>query len=257
MNFNYSITIDNLPSPTQDDCHVITSETGCFVRIDWYSNGVSDVLYGTNPGFPHDSVKVETERRVSVSSGLYMTHTYIAFICGSSNSTPCNTVENLKRSFISTTLPTANQIEEYDELIIPTKAFNSSLCFEFTNMTDFCPSTDLLDCQRCLTVVEYSQETVVCAACPSDEDIWNFFRIGGTFLVNNQTRLDLILVRCQNGDACNSMNNIEKIQRNLMAKFDFDKFFHSTTSTIKTSLVLLLISLYIGQFCSFKKNFFL
>ncbi|CAF0957330.1 unnamed protein product [Adineta steineri] len=264
IHFNYSVTVDNFPSPTEHDCNIITAETGCFVRVFWNNNKTTEITYGTNLGFPHDSVRVEIGRGVNTLSNLYTTEVQIAFICGSSDSTPCNTVENLKRSFISTTLPTENKIREYDELLIPTQTFNSSLCYEFSNMTDLCPQKDLDDCRKCFIVIEYSQITDICATCPSGEFEWNNFRYNTMFLLQNRTRSDSIFLRCQSGVNCNSINNIEKIQQNLVAQFDFDKFFYSSTSTIiysttstniysvtstiKLSFILLLSSLYIGLF---------
>jgi hypothetical protein len=243
MYFNYSITTDNLPSPTSDGCQIITAETGCFARVDWYNDQTSAVLYGTNPGFPRDTVIAQTRRGVNILSGLYIAQKYVAFICGSLNSMPCNTVDNLRRSIISTTFPTEEQIKQFDELIAPAEVFNSSLCFKFTNMTDDCSETDLLNCQQCIIGVEYSQETNVCAACPDDEAISNFFSYDTTFLLNNRTQSEEISLTCQRNNACNSMENIEDIRKTIKSKFDFNKFFHSTASITKSSLVLLVISL--------------
>jgi hypothetical protein len=241
------MTIDNLPSPTGPDCQIITAETGCFTRIEWY-NEFSQVLYGTNPGFPYDIVNVQTRRSVGILSDVYFTVKYIAFVCGSSNSTPCNTVENLKRSIISTTLPATEKVKQFDPLIVPTKAFHSSLCFEFTNMTDDCPPSDLLNCQQCLIAVEYSQTSNICAACPDNEATTNFLIYDTTFFINNRTQYQEISLACQTNNACNSIKNIEEIRKTLMSKFDFDKFFYSTASTSKSTMTVLLTTFFISLF---------
>jgi len=62
MYFDYSITIDNLPSSTHDDCQIITTETGCFVHVDWYNDQMSEVFYGANPNFLCISIIGRTER---------------------------------------------------------------------------------------------------------------------------------------------------------------------------------------------------
>ena len=251
MVFNYSITIDNLPSPTRDDCQIVSSISGCFVRVAWHNGQTSDVSYGANLGFPLDSVVVTTERQASILSNLYTTQKYISFICGSSDEIPCNTVENLKRTVISTTLPSDEQITQFNDLLIPTKAFNGSLCFDFSNMTDYCSATDPENCQQCLIAVEYTEEISVCAACPEGEANWNFFDYYTSFFLNNRTRLDRISFGCQKGDVCNSMKNMEEVKQTIMSKFDFDNFFYSTASTTKPISILLLITLYIGLLRSF------
>ncbi|UJR31180.1 hypothetical protein I4U23_018687 [Adineta vaga] len=248
MHFDYSLTIDDFPSPTQNRCRIITAETGCYVRVSWYNNNVTEVFYGTNVKFPLDSVNIEIDRRVIISSGIYTTIKYVDYTCGSSNSTPCNTLDNLKRSFRAVKFSSEEHIDAYDTLIQPSENFDSSSCYEFQNMTDACPKTDPSNCNKCMIDIKYSQETVVCAVCPSDRTSYNFFLYQTKFILNNRTQLDSILVRCQQDRQCNSMTNVENIRRDIMTKFDYNQFFNSTASSMKLSLILSFVLVYIELF---------
>ena len=250
MFFNYSMTIDKLPSPTGADCQIITAETGCFTRIDWFNDESSQVLYGTNPGFPYDIVNVQTRRSVDLLAVSYSTVKYIAYVCGSSDSTPCNTVENLKRSIISTTLPTTEQIKQFDSLIVPATDFDSKSCLVLTNMTDNCPPTDPVNCQQCIIAVEYLQTPNICAACPENEVTGNLLVHDTTFFINNRTQYQEISLECQiqMNNGCNSIENVEAIRQTLKSKFDFDKFFYSTASTSKSTMTVLMITFFISLF---------
>ncbi|CAF0931220.1 unnamed protein product [Adineta ricciae] len=245
MEFNYSLTVDTFPSPTKNACRIITAQTGCFVRVNWYNHGISTVFYGTNRGSLLDSVNIEIDRRVSISTGVYSTIKYIDYTCGSSNSSPCNTVENLQRSFRAVKFPSDEQINTYDTLIAPSKEFTPDSCFYDENMTDVCPKSNKSLCQRCMIVAEFAQTSTICAVCPDDQTVYNFFLYGTHFLVTNQTQLDSILIRCQHGKQCNSVANVENIRRDLVTQFDYDQFFYSKASTTRlcSMILLMLVSL--------------
>ncbi|CAF2707197.1 unnamed protein product [Rotaria sp. Silwood2] len=245
MTFNYSITIDNIPSPTKDDCVIVTAENGCSVRIGWFDDGTSEVYYDADPELPFDSVVAKIERKVTIWSGEYVTNRFIGYNCKSANTTPCNTVDNLKLAIISTILPTDEQIEKFDSLIVPTTEFFGSLCLQFSNMTN-CPETNIPTCQQCINIVQYSEQLNICAMCPAGKAVTNFIDYYTTFFLNNQTHLDRITLTCRKYGACNSIANIERIKSTLVTKFDFDKVFRSTASIIKSSIIILFVMFTIG-----------
>ncbi|CAF4080371.1 unnamed protein product [Rotaria sp. Silwood2] len=245
ITFNYSITIDNIPSPTRNDCEIITAENGCSVRIGWLDDGTSEVYYDSDPDLPFDSVVAKIERKVTTWSGVYVTNRFIGYNCKASNATPCNTVDNLKLAIISTILPTDEQIVKFDPLIVPTTEFYGSLCLQFSNMTN-CPKTNILTCQQCIGIVQYSKQIDICAMCPAGKAVTNFIDYYSTFFLNNQTRLDRIILACRKYGACNSIENIGRIKNALGTKFDFDKFFRSTASILKSTMIILSMMLIIG-----------
>ena len=262
MQFDHPITADNLPSPDADDCSIISSVAGCRVEIDWVDSEnetVSRVRYGIKEDSPLDLVDVQTMRGVFfLPSGYdFYTDKHFIFTCSSSNSTPCNSVENLKRSMISTTIPTQEQIGQMDKFIELTGDFNPNACFQFKNMSNVCPEADLSHCEECFISVKYSQEINICATCGPGEVTGLFMVYHTIFLLNDRTHTEEITLTCRSNTTCNSMKNIEEIRKTLMSKFDFDKFFNTTTtskstkSTSKSFFVLLIIPLFIGFFYLF------
>ncbi|CAF3509113.1 unnamed protein product [Rotaria sp. Silwood1] len=245
MVFNYSITFDNIPSPTRDDCELVTAENGCSVRVGWLNDGTSEVYYDADPDLPFDSVVAKTERKVTTWSGEYVTNRFIAYNCKPSNTTPCNTVDNLKLAIISTVLPTDEQIQKFDSLIVPTTEFYGGLCLQVSNMT-YCPNTNILSCQQCISIIQYSEQTDICAMCPPGKAVTNFFDYYTTYFLNNQTQLDRITLACRKYGPCNSIENIGRIKNTLITKFDFDKFFRSTTSITKPTMIIFFMMLTIG-----------
>jgi hypothetical protein len=244
MIFNSTLTIDNLPRPDRDDCIEVTAESSCFVRIGWFGNGITEVYYSADSSLPIDSVVVITERKVTTWSGEYVTHRFIGYSCKASNTTPCNTVENLKRAILSTTFSTNEEIQKFDALIVPTTDFDGSLCSEYTNATD-CPTTNLASCQQCMAIVQYSDQINTCTMCPAGKAITNFIDYYSTFLLNNRTRLDMIRLGCRKHGACNSIENIEQVKNTLITKFDFKNFDNSTASISKLSKLILFIMIII------------
>lgn len=250
MTFNYSITIDNIPPPTSSDCKIITADYGCSVRVAWFSDGNSEVRYTIDPELPFDSVVARTHRQVTVWSGEYVTSKYIAYNCKALNTTPCNTADNLKRVISSTILPTDEQIEKFDTLIVPTTDFEGNLCFQVSNRSN-CADTVLNSCQQCVGIIEYSDKVSACAMCPSGKAVTNFFDYYSTFLLETHTQSDLITLACRKRGSCNSLGNLEKIKNTLIMKFDYDKFSPSTTATAsitKSTINLLFIMLTIRLF---------
>ena len=241
MYFNYTLTVDSLPAPTRPDCQVITSETGCFVRIALYDDPASGIFYGTNLGLPRETITINLERRVNISSGIYSTINYITYTCGSSETESCNTVENLKRSITAVTLPSKGQLTQFDQLIAPSAVFYSSSCYTYTNMTDYCPGFDLTTCDQCFTVVQYAQSSEICGVCLSDEGERNYLAYDSTFH-SNRTQSDTIQLVCQQSNLCNSVANIENVRRMLASQIDYDQF-PSSTAVQKMALLPLIISL--------------
>lgn len=243
MVFNHSLEIDEFPSPTQPACRVMGSETGCFARVLRADGNVTVVSYGANLGLAIDTVTTEIERRLIPALGSYQTTKYIVYTCDAPGATPCNTLEKLKESAMATTLPSEERIRAFDELIGPAPPFNSSSCYEYTNASDLCAKTDLLACESCTISVEYSPSVSVCAVCPSSEMAKSLLSYRNTFMLTNSTRSDSVLVRCQSGKQCNSMDTVERIRRELPVTFDFHRFVDSSTSINRVSLAMLLFLL--------------
>jgi hypothetical protein len=240
--FNYSITMDKIPSPSDIGCKIGTARSSCSVRVGWFEDSGSEVFYTTDLGLPLDSISVQIDRRVTTWSAEYATRRYIIYTCQPSNSTPCNTVENFKRAMASTTFPTNEQIQKFDTLIAPTTEFFGSSCFQTSNMTT-CPETNLVSCQQCWGIMEYSKQINTCAMCPAGKALTNFIEYSSTFFLTNQTRSDSIRLGCRKFGPCNSVENLLKIKNTLNNQFDFDQFNNSTVLSTSSMIVLFIIFL--------------
>jgi hypothetical protein len=240
ISLNYTVTIDNIPSPNTSNCAIVSARDSCSVRVAWFSDGKSEVYYSRDQGLPTDSIWALIERKVVAWSGQYTTGKFIIYTCNTSNTEPCNNVENLKRTIISTIFPTDEQIEKFDLLIVPTTYFDGRTCVQVSNMTD-CPQTNLVSCQQCMGIIEYSDQLNICAMCPSGKAIQNFLEYSTTFLINNETQSDTIKLGCTQYGGCNSIENLRQIKNKLITKFDFHQFYHSTATISKSSMFVLFI----------------
>jgi len=195
MFFNYSITADTLPSPIRSDCKTEPSLLRCYVASFWFDDGTSSVAYSAdNPNLP-ETVLTITQRSVN-TSGAYVSPTSVGYNCMSTDTTPCDTVDKLKRIIISTSFPTDEQMKQFDSLIVPTLEFNSSSCFNYSNLTDPCPETDLTNCQQSTIYVDYAQQAEICAACPSGKIGDNLINHQTLFYLNNQTQHHRASIHC-------------------------------------------------------------
>ncbi|CAF1524367.1 unnamed protein product [Adineta steineri] len=240
MIFNDFLTADHVPPPTRGDCEIASTDGSCSVRITWFKHSATEVYYGSDSHIPTDSIVVKTERRVTTWSGEYETRRHIIYKCKPSNTTPCNTVENLKQAIASVTFPTDEQMKKFDTLIVPTTDFDGRLCLNFSNTTN-CNNINLVSCQQCIGIIQYSEHIDICATCPANKALANFLEYETTFQVHNQTRSDVIRLGCRKRGACNSIENIEKIKKTLVTQFDFHKFSSSTAASITLSTTLVLI----------------
>ena len=64
MTFNYSNTIDNIPSSITDDCKIVTAERSCSVRIGWFHDGSNEEYYNATLDSPLDSVVTKIEPKL-------------------------------------------------------------------------------------------------------------------------------------------------------------------------------------------------
>jgi hypothetical protein len=244
--FNHVITPDNISFPTEDDCNIVTAVHGCYVHIDWLADGTTQVYYEINPTLPYDSILIMVERQVILDTGVYSTRKSIGYSCRS-NRTACNTIDNIKRIVNSLTFPTDEQKAQLDRLIAPTKNFNTTSCIQRSNMKN-CPKMNLINCQQCMSIVQYTQPRNICSTCSTGKITRNFFIYHSIIFLNMISRSERVVIGCQKGNACNSMKNIEKIKQILTIELDLKKFYRSTTSTTKTTAILLFMVVFIELF---------
>jgi hypothetical protein len=237
--FNHLGTITNLPSPTEDDCNIVTTVHGCYIHINWLADGTSEVYYKTDLDLPYDSILTIIERQVTLDTGKYLTRRSVGYSCRS-NRTACNTIDNLKRAIISITFPTNEQIEQFDPLIAPRKNFNGTFCSRISNMPN-CLKSNLINCQQCISTVQFSKPLKIRSACRTKQVTRNSFIYRTIISLNMESQLERIIIGCQNRNVCNSMKNIKQMKRILTIKFDSKKFYRSTASTMESTILLLLM----------------
>ncbi len=241
--YNHLVTINNLSSPTEDDCNIVEAIHGCYINIDWLADGMSKVYYKTDPDLPYDSISAIIERQVILDKNEYSTRRSIGYSCRS-NRTACNTIDDLKRAGISIEFPTDKQIRKFDSLIVPIKTFNGSLCSQFSNTIN-CPKPDLVHCRQCMSVLQHLD---ICSTCSREKVTRNYFVYRTTVFLNTASRLERITIGCQKGNNCNSMKNMKRIQRMLTIELDSAKFYRSIASITKSTVILLLTVIFNGWF---------
>ncbi|CAF1524403.1 unnamed protein product [Adineta steineri] len=237
--FNYSITTDDLPTPTEDDCNIIRGNHGCHIHIDWLHDGTSEVHYQIGPALPDNKILSGIERQVIINTGKYSTRKLVSYSC-TSTKTACNTIDRLKHAINSIAFPTNEQIEQFDTLIRPTKNFNASLCAQVSNTTH-CPKLNLTDCQQCISIVQYSESTNTCRTCTNEEIQRNYFLYSTTFDIDSKNQSEEIRIGCRNGYMCSLLVDTERIKQILVTKFNFTTFNTSIATTTKSTNILFCI----------------
>jgi len=92
---------------------------------------------------------------------------------------------------------------------MPTLEFNSSSCFNYSNLTYPCSETDLVRCQQCVIYIDYVQQTEICTACLSGKVGDNLIDHTTVFYRNNRTQQHRVSVHCQTGNGCNTVEHNE------------------------------------------------
>ena len=236
---NHSIRSDNIPPPIDHGCKIRTARHSCSVRVGWFPDGKSEIIYTSDLGLPANTINALIDRRVTTWSAEYATRRYLIYTCQPTNSTPCNTAENFERAITSTTFPTEENLEKFDTLIAPTTDFFGNTCYQESNTSD-CLETNLASCQQCWGILHYSKDNSFCAMCPSGKALTNSLEYSSTFFLNNQSRSDNIKLACRKFGACNSLDNLIKIKNTLTTQFDFEQFNHSNLSS-KSSIAMIVL----------------
>jgi hypothetical protein len=158
----------------------------------------------------------------------------------------CNNENNLKR------LLKSMEIEErfegqFDNLIASNQSFNNESiknCYLNRNSSVECPSIDYSNCHRCQISVNYLPSSIidVCATCPTLSKENNLLIRDKIFILTNRSKIiDRVELSCQNGEHCNSIENIEEIRKYSLIDFDFDEYFSSSCSNIFLSIEIIFL----------------
>jgi hypothetical protein len=234
---NTPVTIDTIPKPDGPTCRIVPGKSGCYVRIGWLDDGTSEVYYSADPALLFDSVIIEIDRTIDLQSKLQIKHRSLGYAC-QSTAMPCNTPENFKRVLRSTTFPTEQKIQPFDQLIQPLSPFDGNQCSQESNIP-VCLTTNITACEQCIGLAEYTNELNICGACPADRAVVNFLRVIAVFMLNNRTRKSFTQIACQQNGACNSRTNLEHIRQSLSFDFDFNTFNRATSSIYTWTSVIM------------------
>ena len=239
----YSASSHDLQSPMYDDCDIRSATHSCYIRIDWLSDGTTEISYETNSLIPIDSVVVSTRRHIDFHTGEYSTVQSIGYSCGS-NRTSCNTVKTLKRILSAITLPIDQQLRRLDNFIYPMNAFNGSSCSMMTsNRNHHCSIKNSIDCKQCVgSVIQYLDHSDWCSTCLTNQTNGNFIDYEVVISLRTNSQLEKVNVVCQTHAHCNSLENMNRIKEILAIDFNPTKFFHSKASTTTMSTLVLIIS---------------
>ncbi|UJR15502.1 hypothetical protein I4U23_002445 [Adineta vaga] len=235
--FDHHIDSNNLPFPTEEDCHIVQAHFGCYIHIDWFDDGTSAINYNIDPPVPFNSITTVIERRMTINTGEYATRKSIRYGC-KSNRTACNSIDHIKRAMNSVTFPSLEKIKQFDSLLISTKHFTASSCLQTSNMKN-CSQTNLTNCQQCVSMIRYSDRMNVCSSCTSNIVKRNYFIYRTIFHINMVTRVEEITIGCQNGEPCNKRKNIDQIKQDLKITLNLLKFYRSIASAMKSTCLLL------------------
>lgn len=238
----YSASSHDLQSPMYDDCDIRSGTRSCYIRIDWLSDGTTEISYEINPLIPIGSIVISTRRHVDFRTGEYSTIQSIGYSCGS-NRTSCNTVKNLKRILSAITLPTDQQLRRLDKFIYPMKTFNGSSCSMTSNRNHHCSIKNAIDCKQCVGgLVQHSAHSDWCSTCLTNKTNGNFIDYEVVISLGTNSQLEKINVLCQTHARCNSLENMNRIKEILAINFNSTKFFHSKASRTTLCTQILIIS---------------
>lgn len=242
--YDYVVTNETLPSPTEEECHIIQATHGCYIHIEWLDNGGTYLYYDVDPALPYNSITTVLERTMLMSTGKYSTRQSLGYACRS-NRTACNSVRHLRRAMTALTLPSAGDISQFDPLLVAASNFNVSSCAEMGRERN-CPKVNVSQCEQCLSTARFKDRTEVCHTCLTERAKKNSFVYSTVFHINKVTRAEEIKLVCQNGEMCNGMDNIEEIKHNLTTTLNLLKFYHSAASTVDSTRALMLSLAFVG-----------
>ncbi|UJR07215.1 hypothetical protein I4U23_011503 [Adineta vaga] len=232
---DFWIDANNVP-PFLDDCPVVESQKQCSAVIIWLTLGdlkESLVEYEDDVSEeyrPRDSslsyVFVDIERNTHLASSRRLIY--------SCTTDKCNNRANLLRAFQA-----LNLVQNFAQLDVEFGDENISFteqtsCLEFSNSSHAdCPSTasPLSTCSNCFLLSTESPHQI-CARCPMDSSIYkNMITRQVYFFLENRTRLaDTTTFRCTT-NACNSLENLDRIYKLSTLEFDFNQFYSSSSSS--------------------------
>ena len=243
------VDVNNVP-PFLDDCPVVESQKQCTASILWLTLGelketlveYEDDLYQehrpSHSSLSYVFANVERNTR-SASSRLLL------YSCTTDQ---CNDRPSLLRAFQALSLE--ENFTSLDRLFgsdnIPFT--EQSSCLDFSNSSDAgCPSmaNPLSACSNCFLLSTESPQQM-CARCPIDSfKDKNMVNRQVYFLLENRTRLaDTKTLRCTT-KACNSLENWNKIGELSRLEFDFNRFYSSSSSSVRHSTFILLFNLFL------------
>lgn len=250
---NESLTIENIPSFENNT--LVDDVDECTFVIMWLRNPLSTmIIFGYNEQLKKnedliDSIKSSVEYQLEGEVLSKRLSHRIEYKCQSTDQ--CNNglyfTRVLKSFQIEETF-----VENFDNLLLSNDSFNNQSienCYLERNTSDNCPSIDYSNCRRCESIVQYRSlsDVHICGTCPEQDSGFNWILREKFYVLTNRTEMfEQIHLACQNGQVCNSLENIQRIRQFSLIYLDFDKYFPpspppSSSSRIFFALIYPLI----------------
>ena len=213
---DYLVTSEIVPS-FASKCQLVDS-AACYLSIQW--NMITNTTRLDIRGFssippsmaPEDTLTVSIAmQRTSAQADLSLAH-HLNFLCDSADT--CNGEENVRQLLRSLVIEDSFK-QELSSLLETVSPFDAKAaqCFEFSNSSTLCPTTDLSSCQRCeiLTNKLSPSDERICARCPKNSEPENIIARLKIFHFHNPTAdSDDTILACQL-KGCNSVANSKRI----------------------------------------------
>jgi hypothetical protein len=226
---NYTLTKNTVPS-ISTQCKP-KNATLCSVSIQWdrIGNTTLVIIDGLELITVKDVILNTIDVYATMIMDMYKKNLLLldSFEYGCNSSDKCNDEKSLKKILDSIAIDDQfeQEIAPLLEVVSPFDAKTAG-CLNFNNYSSDCPRTDLDNCDSCQISVmrSFTFNEKVCASCPYHYSIANSVWRHKTFFLSNRTESDdsAYLVCQLNG--CNSLENINHIDKASNITFDFDEF---------------------------------
>lgn len=243
---NYTLTSDNVP--LLSDKITVPTDGHCVLTVAWLKNPISSTIdFGFDTDSPavtslNDTLLVELRNQLKGEDILTRTSKKIQYRCRSADL--CSDETNL-RKILHVLEFKENFSSQLDSLIADNPSFDQQSiadCYYNRDGTSTnCPARDPIRCPRCVTYADLIQKND-CGTCPTQTSDANTILWSNRYLFDNRSMIQSVIeLSCQSGRFCNGLENIQRIQELGSIKFDFEKFYPSSSLGLHVNLNHLLI----------------
>lgn len=245
--FDSIITIDTISDNLQN-CSITNDQVQCSIQVIWVSNpnqtqiallggGGEERDISDEHNLKNDIILMNDGTKIRWTNRLY-------YLCSTDK---CNSPSTFKRLLRS--LRSEDQFNELSDFLVTNEHFNGTSCFFFENSSRSCDSEiDHNTCKQCIMEVSIQSSPLeICANCILNDFIQNFITYEVKFFMNDRTRDDFWMIKCQLSN-CNAIQIGSLIRQKSSVQFNFDLFLNNSAKQSYNSLTIVMILILIVLF---------